>query len=504
MFVRSIKYLMGLIVVLGFVALGWTYIGSQTVSENGPITFKVHRRTLVDTVVERGTLESQNTRNGKCELPGWQNKIIFIMPEGSPVKKGQVVVRFDSEEIDSQVRTLESQFNTAKGEVKQAEEDIKVQKNTNESNIAAADLALKLADLDLEKYIKSDFEAERDDLNRSIKEAEAELEKTEDELTNTVALVKKGFLPPEILREIRLRKSSAKFRLDRDRSKLTGLIEFQKPRRVAELEFTAKEAKRKFKRSKQTAEAEIRKKQSMVEQKKTALTLVEQQLNMIKKFRDKCEIKAPIDGTLAYANKPWFDSSERIKEGSSVHREQDVFYLPDMTRMQVNVGVHESLINKVEKGQEVLISVDAYPDVRLKGKVAKVSQLASSSRRSNTNSYEANILIDSFPDGVKLKPGMTAEVEIQVGTYKDVLAVPVSGATEILQQNYVYVRQGGTYKRRLIELGRFTNSFLEIKNGLKVGEVIALDAYNRGQTEFSDQGIGEKKKPTPTAVSQVN
>ena len=64
------------------------------------LTFVVKKKTLRDTVVERGTLESQETVLGKCEVPGHEHKIVFIVPEGSVVKKGDEVVKFSSDGID--------------------------------------------------------------------------------------------------------------------------------------------------------------------------------------------------------------------------------------------------------------------------------------------------------------------------------------------------------------------------------------------------------------------
>ena len=67
------------------------------------LTYLVEKKTLRDTVVERGTLESQETVQGTCEVPGQDHKIIFIVPEGAIVKKGDEVVRFGTDNIDKPV-----------------------------------------------------------------------------------------------------------------------------------------------------------------------------------------------------------------------------------------------------------------------------------------------------------------------------------------------------------------------------------------------------------------
>ena len=54
-------------------------------------------------VVERGTIDSQNTVYGKCELPGDENRIVFILPEGTLVSKGDAIVSLESAKMDQQM-----------------------------------------------------------------------------------------------------------------------------------------------------------------------------------------------------------------------------------------------------------------------------------------------------------------------------------------------------------------------------------------------------------------
>lgn len=470
--------------------------------ESNLITHTVGRRTIRDTVVERGTLESQNTVRGQCELPGWENKIIFIVPEGSTVAEGDVVVRFDSEKIDDGIAEKKKEVNEAEGKIKEAEQEIAVQKNTNASNIAAADLAVKLATLDLTKYRDGDFEADKADFKRSIDEGKAELEKLKDDLDNIRALVKKGLRAPEQLREIQLRVDSAQFRVDRDELKLNNLEQFDRPRKIMELEANAEETIRKLQRAKDTADAELEKANAKLENAKRALELQNEELKQLEAQLSNCEIKAPQPGTIVYANKPWYDDSERIREGATVYRRQEVFYLPDMRKMQVEVNVHESVVNKVGEGHKVLIHVDAFPDEAFVGKIKLVSNLASSSFNSSTKSYKVIVIIEEFPKNVELKPGMTAECEILVGTYEDIIAVPVNAVTEHFQQSYVYLVNGSNVKRKKVKVGRTTTSFLEITEGLEIGDLLTLDAYQRGLVDFGDaekdaQAMQAEKGPAP-------
>ncbi|MEZ6153662.1 MAG: hypothetical protein R3C09_26475, partial [Pirellulaceae bacterium] len=330
-------------------------LGGGPVDPNASAVHTVQRRTIEDRVVERGTVESQNTVYGKCELPGWQNKIIFIKPEGALVKMGEVVAQLEAEEVDRSIAEKEVQLNEAKGKLEQSKQELDIQLNKGESDVAAAELELTLADLDLVKYKDGDFKAEQADMERAIKEGMALLEKVRDERYNIETLVKKGYRSPQELREIQLRQDSIAFQVERDERKLDVLVTYDYVRKSTEYDAKAIEAKRKVERAKTTATAERLKAEAAVENAKNAVALYEQQLQEQMAIKEKCTLIAAQDGTVAYANERWYDPSERIREGTTVRSQQDIYYLPDMNNMQVKANIHESVVDRIRVGQKATI-----------------------------------------------------------------------------------------------------------------------------------------------------
>jgi RND family efflux transporter MFP subunit len=487
------------VVLLAFLVLGgwWIYrsvaVGFGQGQSMEGLSFTVARRAVTDSVVERGTLESQNTVIGRCDLPGWENKIIFIVPEGTFVKKDDVVVRFDSASIDKAISEFQSKLIDAEGKLEQAKQGLEVQNNKNESDIAAAELELALAELDLEKYRDGDFIAEKADKERSISEGEAELRKAVEDLANMRILVRKGFRSPEQLRELESRVSSFESRVERDKQQYRVLMDYDHKRKITEFDAKASEAKRKLERSKTTAIAETKKAESQVDAAKAEVELVKGELAALEANKKNCEIVAPQDGTVAYANERWYDDSDRIREGATVRRQQNVFFLPDMTKMQVKVNIHESVVNKIKNKMPAAIRVDAYPELPLSGKVSFVAELAASTF-GTTKNYEVVVLVESIPETMKIKPGMTAQVEIYVGRYKDILAVPVGAITEHQKSSFIYVREGiGKIVRRVVTTGRTTHAYIEVVDGIAEGDVVMLDAYQRGMQDFgeSEKDSGE-------------
>lgn len=91
----------------------------------------------------------------------------------------------------------------------------------------------------------------------------------------------------------------------------------------------------------------------------------------------------------------------------------------DLRRMQVETTVDESDIGRVTAGQEATFTVDAYPDVNFTGRVSQI-RLAPQSIQNVVNYI---VVVDVQNDQLKLMPGMTANVKIQIGSAHDVMKV---------------------------------------------------------------------------------
>src|SRR5207237_4101815 len=93
----------------------------------------------------------------------------------------------------------------------------------------------------------------------------------------------------------------------------------------------------------------------------------------------KCTLVAKKSGLVVYGGggdqQFYYGGEERIREGATVRERQAIITIPDMTRMSVNVKIHESYIKKVKKGQKARVTVDAFPDDILAGEVTKLGVL---------------------------------------------------------------------------------------------------------------------------------
>jgi RND family efflux transporter MFP subunit len=481
--------------------LRWWLVPAETTT--GEITTTATRGDLPIVVTERGELESSETITAKCEVEVDQIKIVSITPEGTRVKKGDEVVRLDTDKLKRTVAEQEVKYNTAAGKFESARQELEVQKNKAETETAKAQLALTLAELDLEKYIKGEYQADLDEKKGLIKLAEKELQDAEEKLKYYQTFVKKGFGTPEQLRLKELEVEKARNYLERDKAKLVVLEKYTKKRQEAELNFKAEDAKRELVRTKNSGEANIAKAKADLEATRVVANLEKEQLDRFKKQLEFAVVKAPADGILVYSQRWSWDPQSRVQVGGMVMFQQPLFQLPELDHMQVKVRVHESKVKRLSKGQKAEIRVEAYPNKVLHGTVQSVATLSDSAnswRRGGVKEYETVVTIEDLPSNAALKPGMTAEVSIKVNQLTDVLIVPVQAVTELAGQHYVYRPGPGGVARSEVNVGESNDKYVQITSGLDGGEALCLDARARGAAETKNIPAAEAKTEAPPAA----
>ncbi|KPK65186.1 MAG: hypothetical protein AMK73_03660, partial [Planctomycetes bacterium SM23_32] len=124
-------------------------------------TAPVRRGPLVVTVTEGGTLLATESTDIKSEVEG-QRTILEIVDEGTvitpeDVQEGIVLVRLDSSELEERTSSREISFLNAESSYKQAKENYEIQKKQNESNVALAELNVKFARMELDRYLGSEL-----------------------------------------------------------------------------------------------------------------------------------------------------------------------------------------------------------------------------------------------------------------------------------------------------------------------------------------------------------
>jgi HlyD family secretion protein len=192
-------------------------------------------------------------------------------------------------------------------------------------------------------------------------------------------------------------------------------------------------------------------------------------------------ITSPIDGVVL---------SKAVEEGQTVASSFNTPTLftiaKDLTDMRVIANVDEADIGEVKEGQRVTFTVDAFPEDTFQGFVSQVRQEAAA--ESNVVTYE--VVISAPNEDLKLKPGLTANVNIFTLEMKDILTIPnkalrftpneaMLSEGETIQnaegKTKVWVKEGSVLKAMPVKTGLTNGTLTQVFEGLAPGTEIITE-----------------------------
>ncbi len=185
----------------------------------------------------------------------------------------------------------------------------------------------------------------------------------------------------------------------------------------------------------------------------------EEELKYWKEVYKPTPLIAPIDGEVIV---------RAVEPGQTVTVNDAILVLSD--RLIVKAQVDETDIGKVKLGQKAIITLDAYPDIKVEGRVNHISY--ESKIINNVTIYEVDILPDEVPE--VFRSGMTANVDIVIQDEKNVLLLPQEALIEEGGQKFVRVKSfRGVVKKKVIT-GLSDDKNVEILKGVSREEVVLI------------------------------
>jgi HlyD family secretion protein len=209
------------------------------------------------------------------------------------------------------------------------------------------------------------------------------------------------------------------------------------------------------------------------------------------------KILSPVNGTVISRN---IDIGQTV--AASFQTPTLFTIAQDLTKMQIDTSVDEADIGKVKSRQKAAFTVDAYPEFPFKGKVSVVRNAPITV--SNVVTYNAVIVVDNT--GLKLKPGMTANVSIETESKQNVLRVPnaalrfkpATSATTPDQKRVkgpkgpgVWILENNKPKNVKITTGISDGNYTEVTSGeLAEGQQVITDSSNSTRKNEPIPGAG--------------
>jgi multidrug resistance efflux pump len=505
----------------GSASLWWSLAWRQQ-PFSGPVHV-VKKERLQFAVVERGTLESADNHEIKVQVKASgrggtiATTIKWVIEDGTRVRKGDTLVLLDDAGLKDQLTDQRIKVEQARAAWVKADEDYQIVLKS-----------VHIAELNVKKYLGDKLDGKEgeylqllNEVEGRIKIAESDLEMWEDRSAWSERMVKRGFLSRSQAEADRARLESAKISLKKVKGELDILERFTRNLTETDLKSKLDEAHSKRKQAYSEKEA----KQKILEQEESREAEIEAEIR-------KCTVLAPQDGLVVYymPEQSRYGGGSRqsiVAQGEPVNEGQKLMQIPNLTKMQVNVRVHEALVSHIrgdvhkptgfradgvqagllvapdffqrligqaawmivegqfrsleldmlDRGQRAFIRVDAYPNRVLRGHVKTLANVASQAEffSSDIKVYQTIVSIDEPVE--KLKPGMSAEVTILADEGSDeVLTVPIQSVVGTIAMGagrkcFVLDAKGEPQERDIV-IGRSNEKMVEVTKGLSEGDKV--------------------------------
>ncbi|CAL2104124.1 putative Co/Zn/Cd efflux system membrane fusion protein [Tenacibaculum sp. 190130A14a] len=196
--------------------------------------------------------------------------------------------------------------------------------------------------------------------------------------------------------------------------------------------------------------------------------LSEKQINQIEnlgKVKENFPVYATVSGTV---------SEKLVEEGAAIKQGQPLLKIANLNTVWANFDVYENQIDLFNKGQEITITTNAYPNKKFKAKVDFIDPVLNT----KTRTVSLRVVLKNSKD--TFKPGMFVEGRIEVINHdkKELLSVPTSAVLWTGERSVVYVKTSSdqpVFEMREVKLGNEIGENYEVIKGLKKGDEIVTN-----------------------------
>ncbi|MCX7818966.1 MAG: efflux RND transporter periplasmic adaptor subunit [Kiritimatiellae bacterium] len=437
------------------------------VAQRGPLRISIN---------ESGSIQSRERVVIRSEVEG-RRTILSIVDEGKYVRKGDLLVELDTSGLEENRMEQQIRVENMEAQWIQARENLLIVSNAAQASIDDAELALRFARLEKEKFEKAEYAMQFQQAQGDISIAMEELQRARDKLDWSRRLMDQGYLTRTEFQADELAAKRAQLNLELAQGKLSILTNYTYSQTIERLSREITKAEMALARAKLRAAADITQALAAARAAESEYQRQRDKLERTLELIRKCRIVAPSDGMVVYATtvseRRWMQ--EPLRPGVDVVERQELIYLPATKEMMAVVQLPESSLSKLREGLPARITVSALPGRSFRGHVDRIAILPNSSQswlNPDIKVYDCNVWIDEDTEG--LRPGMTCRVEIVIEEYEDAVYVPIQCVLRVAGRPTVYVLSGGRATPRTVEVGLDNNRMIRIISGLEAGERVLL------------------------------
>ncbi|RLS63960.1 MAG: HlyD family efflux transporter periplasmic adaptor subunit [Planctomycetota bacterium] len=405
-----------------------------------------------------------------------------IVPEGTRVKAGDVLVRLAREELSDKMKDAQDKCNTAESARIAAEQALMIKRGERASELEKAAVTMRIAGLALEGWRHGEVVSKRKSLEITGETATINHKRLVDRFNESAKLVESGYIPRDEYEKDRIAMIEAAAKVEQSKLDLEVYDKYTFGQEEAKKNSDLDQATAERGRVEQKFDAELVKAQADLDSAAFRVASERERLKNLEVQLESTTLLAPIDGLVVYATS--LDSSNGGRGGGDAQPPQVgtelkpnelVILLPDTSRMLANLKVSEALSGRIKIGLTATVFSDAMPNRAFKGEVQSVSVLAANGGWRDPNRREYTVKVALTADEASgLKPAMRCKGEILLGSVTAVLTVPVQAVFRQGPVSFVYTRDGSGIAQCEVKLGRSSELQVEVLAGLAAGDEVLL------------------------------
>jgi len=450
-----------------------------------PPTYTVKKVPLRIRLTLRGTFEAQATSPIAVRLKEWKSlKVLKAVAHGTRVKKGELLVQFDTEDIERAIADLRTDQQLATLQLKQSEASLRFLEASTPMQLAAAERSKRIADEDLVRFLGTDRPLTEKAEDFMLKMSQNALQYEEEELRQLEKMYKADDLTEEteeiILKRQRDTVDRARFSAEIAKVLHQQAMKVQLPREEEGRKQMSRREGLDLERAQATLPVALEQQKLELEKLKVHQSRSQERLKKLLADRDAMKVVAPADGVVYYGRFVRGDWNGASAAADDLHPGGDVtsgqiFMTVVQTRpMMLRATVSERDLHWMRPGLAGTLEATGYPDLKLSATLSKVDAFPAIGGK-----FETLFTVNLDKSAEVLVPEMTGTIKLVPYLNKEALAIPSSALfTEELddQQQYVYVApKEGKPQKQPVTAGKKSDDRVEIVKGLAVGDRILLE-----------------------------
>ena len=445
-------------------------------------TYKVKREDLPIGLIQGGTVNASHKHKLALQA-NFKTKLLWVVDENSWVKKGDVLLRFETDELKQKIEDYEIDLDNLKKELDIAIEDGKILESTNAADIQSAEDKLQQAEDAMRKYRRFERTRTINTHENNIANAESALKTAESAYTelrdSELGSDDENKSADEKRREELESKQetidSKSIALENVEGDYRAWRRYDHPTKIKRLRNDLEQAHLNLRKVRISVNSKVIQKRRSIEYYRRRIRMTQTQLDRHREYMDMMVIKAPVEGVVIYSDPDRRWGRLDVKVGMDVGKGQILVTIPEMSNLIVDFDLPEEYRSKVNVGDVAVISPDSLVGTKFTGKIMSIATLPVNMVSWDSASpkvYKAKIQFDK--QSPLLVNGMSVQLNIVTKVIKNTLFVPVEAVFEDNDRFYVYKHTLTGVEEQDVKIGESNDNFVQITEGIDEGDIVYL------------------------------